>query len=78
MKVFRSSKVLLTLMLAALLIAFGTSSVFAAKAAPKQKNIILATTTSTQDTGLLDTLIPILKNRPVTLSKRLPWVPVRP
>ncbi|MCE5210873.1 MAG: substrate-binding domain-containing protein [Deltaproteobacteria bacterium] len=63
MKVFRSSKVLLTLMLAALLIAFGTSSVFAAKAAPKQKNIILATTTSTQDTGLLDTLIPIFEKQ---------------
>jgi tungstate transport system substrate-binding protein len=50
-------------MLAALLFAFGTSNVFAAKAAPKQKNIILATTTSTQDTGLLDVLIPIFEKK---------------
>ncbi len=63
MKMFRSSKVIITLMLAALLFAFGTSNVFAAKAAPKQKNIILATTTSTQDTGLLDVLIPIFEKK---------------
>jgi tungstate transport system substrate-binding protein len=50
-------------MVAALLFAFGTSNVFAAKAAPKQKNIILATTTSTQDTGLLDVLIPIFDKK---------------
>jgi tungstate transport system substrate-binding protein len=31
-------------------------------AAPKQRNIVLATTTSTQDTGLLDVLIPIFQN----------------
>jgi tungstate transport system substrate-binding protein len=48
-------------MITVLLFAFGTSSAFAAKAAPKQKNIILATTTSTQDTGLLDVLIPIFE-----------------
>jgi tungstate transport system substrate-binding protein len=48
-------------MVAALLFAFGTANVFAAKVAPKQKNIILATTTSTQDTGLLDVLIPIFE-----------------
>ena len=60
MKMFRNNKVLITLMIAALL-AMGTSNVFAAKAAPKQKNIILATTTSTQDSGLLDTLIPIFE-----------------
>jgi len=63
MKVFRNSKVIITLMIAALLMAFGTSSVFAAKAVPKQKNIILATTTSTQDTGLLDKLIPIFEKQ---------------
>jgi len=34
-----------------------------ADAAPQQKNIILATTTSTQDTGLLDTLIPIFEKK---------------
>lgn len=32
-------------------------------AAPKQKTIILATTTSTQDTGLLDVLIPIFEKK---------------
>jgi tungstate transport system substrate-binding protein len=63
MKIFRNSKVIITLMIAALLFAFGTSSVFAAKAAPKQKNIILATTTSTQDTGLLDKLIPMFEKK---------------
>ncbi len=63
MKIFRNSKVIITLMIAALLVAFGTTSVFAAKAAPKQKNIILATTTSTQDTGLLDKLIPIFEKQ---------------
>ncbi|NTW06579.1 MAG: solute-binding protein, partial [Syntrophaceae bacterium] len=61
MKMFRNSKVILTLMTAALLLVFGAANVFAAKHAPKQKNIILATTTSTQDTGLLDVLIPIFE-----------------
>jgi tungstate transport system substrate-binding protein len=60
MKMFRNNKVIITLMIAGLL-ALGTSNVFAAKAAPKQKNIILATTTSTQDSGLLDVLIPIFE-----------------
>ncbi len=61
MKMFRSSKVIVTLMIAALLFVLGAANVFAAKQAPKQKNIILATTTSTQDTGLLDVLIPIFE-----------------
>lgn len=61
MKMFKSSKVILTLMIAALLFAMGSANVFAAKKEPKQKNIILATTTSTQDSGLLDTLIPIFE-----------------
>jgi len=60
MKFFRSSKVLIILMIVALLTAFAASNVFAA---PKQKNIILATTTSTQDTGLLDVLIPIFEKQ---------------
>jgi tungstate transport system substrate-binding protein len=38
-------------------------SVINVAAAPKQKNIILATTTSTQDTGLLDVLIPIFEKK---------------
>jgi len=61
MKMFRNSKVIITLMIAALLFVFGIANVFAGMAAPKQKNIILATTTSTQDTGLLDVLIPIFE-----------------
>jgi tungstate transport system substrate-binding protein len=61
MKMFRSRKVIVTLMIAALLFASGASNVFAAKQALKQKNIILATTTSTQDTGLLDVLIPLFE-----------------
>jgi len=60
MKTFRNNKVIITLIIAALL-AGGTSNVFAAKATPKQKNIILATTTSTQDSGLLDVLLPIFE-----------------
>jgi tungstate transport system substrate-binding protein len=48
----------LTIFVMALIIA---ASVINAQAAPKQKNIILATTTSTQDTGLLDVLIPIFE-----------------
>ena len=63
MKMFRSSKVIITLMIASLLVVFGASNVLAAKAVPKQKNIILATTTSTQDTGLLDVLIPIFEKQ---------------
>ena len=63
MKMFRNSKVIITLMIAALLFAFGTANVFAGMAAPKQKNIILATTTSTQDTGLLDVLIPLFEKQ---------------
>lgn len=61
MKLFRSGKILATLMIAALLVVLGAANVFAAKHVPKQKNIILATTTSTQDSGLLDKLIPIFE-----------------
>ena len=43
------------------LLAFSVSSASAAQSQPKQKNIILATTTSTQDTGLLDVLIPVFE-----------------
>jgi tungstate transport system substrate-binding protein len=35
----------------------------AAKAAPAGKSLILATTTSTQDTGLLDTLVPMFEKK---------------
>lgn len=43
------------------LLVFGAATALAAIPTPKQKNIILATTTSTQDTGLLDVLIPIFE-----------------
>jgi tungstate transport system substrate-binding protein len=36
---------------------------FPVQAAPAQKNIILATTTSTQDSGLLDVLLPIFEKK---------------
>jgi tungstate transport system substrate-binding protein len=58
MKMFRKSRMIVTLMIAVLLVVLGAANVFAA---PKQKNIILATTTSTQDSGLLDTLLPIFE-----------------
>ncbi len=61
MKIFRSSKAIAILLITTLLLVLGTSNVFAAKPVPKQKNLILATTTSTQDTGLLDVLIPIFE-----------------
>ncbi len=60
MKMFRSTKWAITSMIAAALIVVGVANV---PAAPKQKNIILATTTSTQDSGLLDVLIPIFENQ---------------
>lgn len=47
----------------ALLILAGVSTANAVPAQPKQKNIIMATTTSTQDTGLLDVLIPIFEKK---------------
>lgn len=57
---FKCSKWVITLMITAALIVAGVANV---PAAPKQKNIILATTTSTQDSGLLDVLIPIFENQ---------------
>ncbi len=41
----------------------GLAAAPTASAAPIQKNLILATTTSTQDTGLLDTLIPMFEKK---------------
>ena len=58
MKSFKKFK--LTILIMALILA---ANVMSAQAAPKQKNIILATTTSTQDTGLLDVLIPIFEKQ---------------
>ena len=56
MKIFKSSKWVLWLCVVMLI-----GVTVNANAAPKQKNLILATTTSTQDTGLLDVLIPIFE-----------------
>ncbi len=58
MKMFRNSRLIITLMIAALLVVSGAANLYAA---PKQKNIILATTTSTQDSGLLDVLLPVFE-----------------
>jgi tungstate transport system substrate-binding protein len=60
MRIPRNVKATITLV-AAVLLASGAANVFAAKQEPKQRNIILATTTSTQDTGLLDVLIPLFE-----------------
>ncbi len=46
-----------------ILILFGCLLAVPASAAPQQKNIILATTTSTQDSGLLDILIPMFEKK---------------
>jgi len=57
--------------LIALTLALGVM-VPAGHAAPaQQKNIILATTTSTQDSGLLDVLIPIFEKKTTLLSSEL-------
>ena len=58
MKMFRSSQWIVALIIVTALVVLGATGVFAA---PKQRNIILATTTSTQDSGLLDKLIPIFE-----------------
>lgn len=58
MKMFKSSKWFILLVVITALVVLGAAGAFAA---PKQKNIILATTTSTQDSGLLDILIPIFE-----------------
>ena len=50
-----------TLVLSLTIIVSGINPCFAAP--PQQKNIILATTTSTQDSGLLDVLIPIFEKQ---------------
>ncbi len=47
----------------ALFLAFATVWAPLADAAPAEKNIILSTTTSTQDSGLLDALIPIFEKK---------------
>lgn len=62
MKKFKKSKSIIFL-ITIILLAFSVSISTAAKTEPKQKNIILATTTSTQDTGLLDVLIPIFEKQ---------------
>ncbi len=57
MKRFKSILLILSVL-------FGLSVIcFSSQAIAKQKNIILATTTSTQDSGLLDVLIPIFEKK---------------
>jgi tungstate transport system substrate-binding protein len=53
--------VVLSLMAAGIFMAAGSTT--PVDAAPVQKNIILATTTSTQDSGLLDVLLPIFEKK---------------
>jgi tungstate transport system substrate-binding protein len=50
-------------MLTALTLVLGVMVPAGYAATPQQKNIILATTTSTQDSGLLDVLIPIFQKK---------------
>jgi len=52
---------LIVVIMTVLAIAFSALPAMAAQ--PQQKNIILATTTSTQDSGLLDVLIPIFEKK---------------
>ena len=42
---------------------FATALIAVAPAAAQEKSLILATTTSTQDTGLLDTLVPAFEKQ---------------
>jgi len=63
MKIFKNRKGVLILLIATLFFVSGASDISAQTSAPKQKNIILATTTSTQDSGLLDVLIPIFEKK---------------
>ena len=44
---------------------------------PASRNVILSTTTSTQDSGLLDVLIPLFEKQRDILSRRFPWAPGR-
>ncbi|HPM71119.1 MAG TPA: substrate-binding domain-containing protein [Smithellaceae bacterium] len=62
MKIFRNSR-LIMLLVAAVLLAFCAPNADAAGKKPELKNVILATTTSTQDSGLLDVLIPIFEKK---------------
>ena len=55
-------KTLSTLVLAQVFILIAALALFAGKA-PNSKSIILSTTTSTQDSGLLDVLVPLFEKR---------------
>lgn len=61
MKFVRST--FLYLLLAAVLLTACAPATHAAPAAPSNPNLILATTTSTQDSGLLDILAPMFQNQ---------------
>ncbi len=63
MKRMQNMKTVFAFVAAALLLVSGATMAQAAKHSPAQKNIILTTTTSTQDSGLLDVLIPIFEKK---------------
>ncbi len=63
MKIKSYFKIVLAMSAAVVLLASGATISWAADKAPAQKNIILTTTTSTQDSGLLDVLIPIFEKK---------------
>jgi tungstate transport system substrate-binding protein len=60
MKRFKNIGIIVCLMA---VLAFVFSVTPATAAPPKQKNIIMATTTSTQDSGLLDVLLPVFEKK---------------
>jgi tungstate transport system substrate-binding protein len=62
-KVMRQYKNVGFVLILVAVLAFVFSVTPAMSAPPKQKNIILATTTSTQDSGLLDVLIPVFEKK---------------
>jgi len=61
--VMRQYKNVVFVFLLTVILAFGFCVTPVTAAPPKQKNIILATTTSTQDSGLLDVLLPVFEKK---------------
>ena len=52
-------------------------TILPAPAAAQRSPVILSTTTSTQDSGLLDVLVPLFEQKTATRSRRSRWAPVR-
>ncbi|HET6420485.1 MAG TPA: substrate-binding domain-containing protein [Geobacteraceae bacterium] len=57
----KKSKIVSAVLFLFTVMLFGAFAASTADAAPKGKEVILATTTSTQDSGLLDVLLPVFK-----------------